>query len=324
MLECIGELAEDKQHSTRHTQYFQLQRDLELHRRLREIIHTRKEFYDREIQNYQAVNHEIQRTVSEELRSWLRNELYAGEQAALLGVSGAEWLQLADEYSREEYLNAAASQKFGEIASFISRKWEHVVKSLSAETAEIEISFDYRAEIPETGDAAPAAGRDVVKTAVNGAARGAIAGLALAGYEAILGPAAAVVSLPMALPMVLPLTLIGAGISVVWSRKENVKRMDQVREDAKARKKVSIELREKAQDAVRRCLPEMEKQLCSYSDAYCAQRIDAQRELVRQLRFDFDEPAYGKFMQAFDQYLTDLESAAAAYAAELEAPPEMD
>ncbi len=309
VLDCIVDLSEDKEHSIEKTRYYQLQRDKELHQKLREIIRERKEYYDRELDSYETVNHDIKETVSSELARWLTSEFYQDERQAVLNASERELESLVQQFGSNAYLNGKLLRKRNEIVDYVNRKWEIVVKNVSLDPSSILIDFSYSSV---SSDYANTTAVDSVvgnrpAALVDGLKRGALTGVAFAGYCAWLGPAAASVTFAGALvPVTVPIALAGAAVGVFLDSKKAAKMAD----TAQKKRDLADGLYHQAVRVVKEnfLLP-TEQYLHSLSDSYCHQRQEYQAELAKSRNFDFNDPAYTAFMNDLDRYINALDAA---------------
>ncbi len=310
VLDCIADLSEDKEHSVVKTRYYQLQRDKELHQKLREIIRERKEYYDRELNSYETVNHEIKEAVSSELARWITSELYQDERQRVIQASEGELESLLQQFGSNAYLNEQLMRKRNEIVDYINRKWEIVVDSVSLDASSVLIDFSYSSPGSDYGSATavnPTSGNRS-SAIVDGLKRGALTGVAFAGYCAWLGPAAASVSFIGALvPVTVPIALAGAAVGAFLDSDKNAA---QKADTAKKKRDLADGLYHQAVRLVKEnfLLP-TEQYLHKLSDSYCHQRQEYQAELVQNHNFDFTEPAYTAFMEELDHYIHALDAA---------------
>ncbi len=141
VLECIGDLGEEKKHSVDQTQYYQLQREREVHLRMSERIQKRKNYYDNELAQFASINRMIKKAVHTELEDWIQKELYRDERANLMGAKGAQLESLFGQYRDEGYLTDVIEHKYQEMAEFISKKWEVIENRLMVKASQVLIDF---------------------------------------------------------------------------------------------------------------------------------------------------------------------------------------
>ena len=222
VLEMIEDISCGKEHSRQKTQYYQLQREREVHEKIEADIESRKQYYDRELENFALINTEIKKAVTAEVENWTANEFYIDERNRLMQASGEEFQKLAAQHNSAEYYTNVVEDKYEEIMEFIRKKWEIVVSSIRNNASEVMIDFQYDGELSFADDDTASAEnveRMTEEGMKDGAKKGALIGLAFAGYSAWLGPVAQTVTLAGALvPAVVPLAVAGGVVGAVLGR----------------------------------------------------------------------------------------------------------
>ena len=308
VLECISDLCEDKERSIDQTQYFQLQREREVHVKMRERIQKRKEYYDSELAQFANMNKEMKKVIHKELAHWIRTELYMDEKEKLMNAKGADFQTLYDKYSDAEYLTSVIHQKYQEMTSFIYKKWEIVENSLMDRSSRVLVDFQYDKSIAREVDAEP---QTIQKTGTAdgfqaGLKGGAVMGIAFAGYSAWLGPAAATVTFASALPCVIPLAIGGALLGGYLGRKQII--IEEIQQSARKKQEAVESLCQAVRQTVIQQIEEMGKALFACTNHYYTERCSLYKEKTDLFHFDYTQPRYGEFCKKLDAYLQSLDS----------------
>ena len=194
-------------------------------------------------------------------------------------------------------------------------------------SSQILIDFSYDKDIDD--DIANATGNGNTEEASatgakEGMKKGAILGMAFAGYAAWLGPAAATITFAEVLiPWVLPLALGGAFVgSIFGSAKFDVA---SVENNAKKKKELIEDFYQEILKAASKEIKNIRMSLEGCTEHYYEERCERYREKARQLNFDFTEPAYSAFMQELENYISELDAAIAECAGSaVPVPPSME
>ena len=326
ILDCIEDLSDDKEYSINKTQFYQLQREKEVHQIIQSRINARKKYYDNELATFAYMNAEMKKVIAEELENWYSNELYMEEKTNLLNADGEEFKTLFKRYKDAAYFSDVLERKYQEIARFIYKKWDMLGTGLMRTSSQVIIDFTYDKAIDDSIlNGQQSVDQRAVSTegAKEGMKKGAVLGLAFAGFEAWLGPAAAAVTFTEAVvPWVVPL-VVGGAVLGSWM---NSSIIDLAGVESNARKK-----HEYVEDFYKEILKTASKELSAIrqaldncSDHYYEDRCQRYEEKTRQLNFDFTEPAYSAFCQELEQYMIDLDTAIQCGNDEIVAPPSMD
>lgn len=311
VLEMIEDISCGKEHSRQKTQYYQLQREREVHEKIEADIESRKQYYDRELENFALINTEIKKAVTAEVENWTANEFYIDERNRLMQASGEEFQKLAAQYNSAEYYTNVVEDKYEEIMEFIRKKWEIVVSSIRNNASEVMIDFQYDGELSFADDDTASAEnveRMTEEGMKDGAKKGALIGLAFAGYSAWLGPVAQTVTLAGALvPAVVPLAVAGGVVGAVLGRS----RIDTSKAEQNEREKQKY-VEGLYAEAVRVVKKEMQKnlqELYKTTDYYYNQRREEYQKIALEVHFDFTEPAYSRFIEELKSYIQDVKNA---------------
>ena len=311
VIECIEDLACDKEYSSGKTQFHQLQREKEIHRKMEAVIRHRKQYYDRELENFALINNEIRKVLLEETGSWIKNEFYMEEKRKLLEAKGDKFTELIEKYNGAEYYTKVINEKYEEMAAYIYRKWQIVINGIKNSSSEVIVDFKYDGNIDFAG-AEGMTQEDIdeitAKGMEDGLKKGAMMGLAFAGYSAWLGPVAETVTLASeVVPAVVPLALVGCAVGALVSRshidtaeaEKNEKKKQEYIEGLynEAIRVVKIEMRKRIQE------------LYKNTDYYYNQRCTEYKNMAKAANFDFTEPAYGQFMNELEVYIEAVEKA---------------
>lgn len=303
--ECILDMGEDKEQSTDRTQYYQLQREREVHLKMKERIHRRKEFYDNELKQFAALNNGIKKTIRMELEDWIHKELYMDEKTELMNAKGQAFQELIDRYGDAAYLTTVIEHKYQEMTQFIHNKWEVVEKRLAVKASEVLVDFRYDKSLAyglqEDQDGQKEFSQEDAKRWMK---RGTAAGLVFAGYAAWLGPAAEIVTFAGALPGAVPLAV---GVGVIGYLTDKNKAHAIMETAGKKQKHI-----EDLYQAVVKTVEEKEKaglvkSLFSCTDNYYNERCSMYKEKTAMFHFDYTEPYYGTFCRRLDAYLDSLD-----------------
>ena len=242
LMDYIEDLKYGKEHSSTQTEYYQLSKELELHKRIKATITSRKEYYDGELAAFSYVNDEIKKSVITEFNHWVRDELFVKEKNHLLDLRGEELRIYYEKYKSSEYLTEIIDEKYEEMSAFIRSKWEVLEYNLSAKSSQVLIDFSYNKDMEcDYAKSSEEYQKQILGIVGDGMKAGAGIGVALAGYAAWLGPAAEVISFAGAVvPYTIPLAIIGAGIGTYIGRK-NLNFTD-IEKDAKKKQEIIEDL----------------------------------------------------------------------------------
>lgn len=305
VIECLVDLMGDKGYSSTRTQYFQLQREREIHMKMHATISARKKCYDNELSAFARINHEMKRVISTEVKNWISKELYLEEKKKLMISDGTEFDMLGARYSANEYLTDTIEKKNQEISNFIYKKWDLIESSLTRDSVEVSIDFNYDKNISSyPSDDTSVNTKESTK---DGAERGMKKGLAMAvvfaGYTSWLGPAASTVTFVNALvPCVIPFTIGGAVIGAYLTKRNTA----EVENNAREKQRRIEEFYKEVIEYVTSEKKQIETALFACTDLYYEQRCEFYKEKVKKLNFDFTEPEYGRFITELEAYLQDL------------------
>ena len=327
IMECIEDLAENKDYSTNKTRFYQLQREREVHQIIQARIAARKKYYDDELAVFSRMNREMKRVIGAELENWYSNELYMEEKTNLLNANGEEFKKLFRQYKDASYLSDVIERKYQEIARFVYKKWDMLGNGLMKVSSQVIIDFSYDKDIDDSILEAQQ-NMDMEEASMEGAKdgmkKGAILGLTLAGYYAWLGPAAEVLILAETLvPCVLPLAIGGAVVgSLIHTSKID---MAGIEKNAKKKQEYVENFYEEVLKTAQKEMNGMRQALEACTNHYYEERCQRYQQKALQLHFDFTEPAYRIFYQELEQYMTKIDTAIAECRNdEIAVPPSME
>lgn len=303
IIESIEEF--DKEYSSKRTQQEQLQREKAVHEKCEAIIKSRKQYYDRELDCFARVNVEIKKNIQNELKEWARDRFFVDEKNALLSSDKDSFVTLMDRYNDATYITGLINQKYEEVLKYIYSKWEIVINNIKEYSSEFVIDFSYDATI-ELNNSANIGGQDVNSSTAIGASgglkKGAMYGMAFAGFSAWLGPAAATLSFAeLIVPVVVPIALAGAGIEALI--KKNSIDTKSIEENEKKKKACIEGLYETAKEALCGEMERNFKSLLKCSDMYYEQKCDDYMKIANKANFDFNDPKYSEFMNDLRVYI---------------------
>ena len=308
IFECLEDIADSKEHSVNNTLSMQLNKDKELHEKLLKRVEERKEYYDKEIANFSNINREIKAAIDKELERWIKMDFFTEEKNRLYLASGDSLQTLFREYSSSEYLTALLDKKYKEMDEYIRNKWKWIERGLTmnATQSEVIIDFHYDRDLNLDEENKTQNSTDTeLSNVVEGGKTGLKIGLAFAGYVAWLGPAAAQVTfLGSIVPIAIPIVVIGAGIGLF--KKTDTKKLMESENNAKKKQQTIDNLYDDVLRAVAEELFKIQDVLKKTSDCYLEKRKDLQSKAVKELHMDFTEPAYSKFIEEMNDYLTGL------------------
>lgn len=307
--DCIEELAVSKDYSNARTQYYQLQRDKEVHLQMKAIVMARKKFYDSELGVFAQINSDLRRIIATELSRWLKEELYMEERRILMEASGEAFKNSLHEYASAEYLTGLIDEKYKEIACFICKRWDYIEKGVMQNSSRVLVDFKYDIDFDfyETTNVDGVDEEHVAAWTKEGMKKGALIGLAFAGFEAWLGPAAATVTFASAiLPEVLPL-VIGGALIANFLAKKNIN-TEEIEKNAKKKKELVDDLYNEVIKVTKKEVRSVEQTLYDYSDSFYKERCSFYKEKAEQVNFDFTEPNYGMFISELDEYIQLLDN----------------
>ena len=301
--DCIEDIKDDKEHSTNNTQYYQLQRDKEVHMKMRERVIKRKEYYDNEISTFSYVNNEIKNTIKKEIKNWLKKEFYVNEMQELMNVSDDKFQETVQKYTDSVYITQLIDDKYNEVSQFIYNKWNIVIKSLSIKSSQIIVDFTYDKDIILNSDKKEQ--QNISDATADGFVKGAAVGVAFAGYWAWLGPAAASVTFAGALlPLTIPCAVGGAAIAKFLKRKDYNE--ESAVENIKKKQEYIDDIYNNIMQLMQKESAKLQSSLLSCSDYYYEEKIKEYKEKTAQLNFDFTEPAFTEFMEKLDDYINNI------------------
>ena len=323
VLDCLEDLGDDKEHSTSQTSYYQLQRDKEVHIRMRERIKERKGYYDNEMSAFSYVNNELKKSIHKELRRWYKDELFVDEKQKLLGSSMEDFTTLFNQFKDPVYITDIISRKYDEVTQFIYRKWDIVIEALALTSSEVIVDFTYDKDIALNESTTNEKIRDrLSKKVKEGMAKGAAIGVTFAGYWAWLGPAAATATFAGSLiPITIPFAVGGAAIAAIGNKisadAENL-------ENEEKKQKAVDDLYKEVMSFMAKECEQMEKGLIACTDRYYEDKCEDYRNKTAQFNFDFTNPAYHDFEEELDSYISELEKGIAVLEKnEIPEPPKM-
>lgn len=327
VLDCLEDLGDDKEHSTSQTSYYQLQRDKEVHIRMRERIKERKGYYDNEMSAFSYVNNELKKSIHKELRRWYKDELFVDEKQKLLGSSMEDFTTLFNQFKDPVYITDIISRKYDEVTQFIYRKWDIVIEALALTSSEVIVDFTYDKDIALNESTTNEKIRDrLSKKVKEGMAKGAAIGVTFAGYWAWLGPAAATATFAGSLiPITIPFAVGGAAIAAAIAAIGNKISADaeNLENEEKKQKAVDDLYKEVMSFMAKEC-EQMEKGLIACTDRYYEDKCEDYRNKTAQFNFDFTNPAYHDFEEELDSYISELEKVIAVLEKnEIPEPPKM-
>lgn len=304
VLECLEDLTEDKGHSNAQTQYYQLQREREIHMKMHATISARKKYYDNELATFAQINKEMKKVILAELKNWLNTELYMEEKANLMNSNREEFKKLFESYSSAPYLTDIIENKYHEMLNYTYRKWDLVENSLTKNSSQVLIDFKYDRNID--ADISDGSSVDVHALSADGAKKGlkngTVVGLAFAGYTAWLGPAATTVTfMGTLIPYVLPLA-VGGAILGSWLGKRSIKTVD-LEKNAKQKQELVEDLYQEVVRTAEKEINQIGQALFACTDKYYEDRCTFYQEKSRIFNFDFTQPEYGRFNTELEAYI---------------------
>lgn len=303
LYDCIEEISEDKEHSTNKTQYYQLQRDKEVHVKMREKINERKGYYDNEIATFSYVNNEIKKTIKSEIQNWCRNDFFVNERQELLNASDKDFSNVVSKYSDPVYITELIENKYNEIAKFIYQKWNIVTESLTLKSSQVIVDFSYDKQLfLEDEETTKIITQNYNEARIKeGVKTGAAVGVAFAGYWAWLGPAALSATFMSSLvPCTIPFVVAGVVLSGLV---QNGIDGNVAIQNAKKKQEYVDDLYKEVTKIIVKESNNMENALCSCSDYYYKEKCDEYKQRTSQFNFDFTEPSFGNFITALDTYI---------------------
>ena len=306
VIEHITDLACDKEYSVDKTMYYQYQRDREVHVKLRERIKERKQNYDANMASFSDIHNRICKSVRTELKRWQKKEFFINEREELYNSDNVQFSELLEKYSDPGYLTDILEDKYKEIVGFIQKKWEIVERSLSIAPSEILIDFSYdKSVIFEKTASDTELAEEGLESVKKGLKHGTAIGIALTGYWAWLGPAAAKVTFLGALvPWTAPLAIGGAFAGFLAAGKAYAKKNETNR---KIMQETADDLYQKVLIAAEIECDKMYKALVSCSYYYYRIKKEEFKSAAAKLNFDFEDPTYTEFMDSLDLYLKELD-----------------
>lgn len=319
IIDCIEDLAEGKEHSVSNTIYYQLQRERDTHLICQSIVNARKKIYDNELACFAKINSEIKKGIKEELKAWCTYKLYIDEKKELMSAEGEYFDNLLMKYSDSGYITNLIEDKYNEISNLIHEKWGMVENGLTMNSSEVFIDFNFEKNMDvNTIDS------DILeKGATDGLKKGAMLGVAFAGFSAWLGPAAATITFAeVLLPYVIPMAVGGAFIGGMRKSNETV-----VNAEKNAKKKQEL-VESLYQDILKTVSVEMNKNrqsLYASTDYYCDRKCKQYKDKITALNFDFSESEYSSFCFELQNYISKLDDAISYYDNnDIPIPPSME
>lgn len=329
LLDCIEDLAADKEHSTSQTQYYQFQRDKEVHIKMREKVNERKKHYDNEIANFSFVNSELKKSIEKEMNDFWKNNFFVNERIALKNANDEEFISLVDMYNSSEYIEGLIIDKYNELTAFIQNRWNVVSNALSCSSSQINIDFSYDKTVLLEDESTQKNYQEENNSELNkekikrGLTRGTAVGVAFAGYTAWLGPAAAALTFgEMFLPFVIPCAIAGLAASGFTSKMKAKGRLSS--ENAQKKQKYADELYYEIIKEVSKIKNKLLEDLFLTSDHYYQEKIEEYKTKTEALNFDFTSPAFEIFAKELDTYIEKLEIEINSFSDQyIPAPPEL-
>ena len=307
VIDYINDIACDKEYSVDKTMYYQYQRDKEVHVQLRERVKERKVNYDANIASFSDIHNRICKEIRSELRRWRKKEFFINEREELYNANKDQFNELLEKYSDRGYLTDLLDEKSNEITDFIQKKWEIVERSLSITLSQVLIDFSYDKSIVFEEDTeverVDEAGR--AENIKHGLKMGTAIGIALTGYWAWLGPAAATATFVGSfVPFTAPLAIGGAFIGALATKKI---RVDNSEINQKRMQELADDLYREVLKAAEVECDEIEKALIACSEKYYLMKKEEFKRATASLNFDFEDPGYSAFMEELDSYLKELD-----------------
>lgn len=319
VLDCVEDLSEDKDYSSIKTQYYQLQREREVHLKIQSTIFARKKYYDNELATFWDISKRMKAAIKEELTQWVETELYMDEKAQLLNADESKFDYLIEQFSSSSYFTDIIDNKYKEISYKIYEQWDMIGNELVSSSSQVLIDFKYHRPINSNETNPDTTIYNSTENVKKGMKNGAIMAIAFAGYSAWLGPAATAITFVDALvPCLIPLTIGGALLERALN---DGKRTREIVNLAERNRALTDDLYNRIIEAAKKEMRQIESSLVECVNHYYNERCDFYKEKTKALNFDFTEPQYGNFINSLESYLQKLNDAIESLEKDVIIPP---
>lgn len=281
LLDNIEKQADDVQmKSIMQSMNTQLQRDLYTHKKAYNRLQDMLTYLEKDIEDIKTFNNRLKQIIDNKIADWLDNEFYMKETRILLGTKDEkEFIKVQKQYSSGEYIYSIINDKYEELNDYIMREWfnnnEKILnRELLSQLGMIEgITSNTSSIIDQEGD--------IQKTIIEGAKQGGLTagavGVGLAGYAALLGPAAASITVVSAVSaFVPPLFLAGLVGGGMW------KFLSEDKQKTNRPTRVEQLVYEIRLAIKRNIIGEVRNNLYKVSDSYCTQSEEIIVDLLKQ------------------------------------------
>ncbi len=203
----------------------QLKRDIHLHRNIQSRLEHMLKSFDAELKELSSFNNNIKAIIENKISEWINSSFLEKEKQSLISCTEKEFKSMAKEYSENEYISGLIKRKYKELNAYILDEWHEHTKKFISKFNERELEVDYSIDSDNLLQENINASGDIVEGAKQGGAAAGAIGLGLAGYAALLGPAAAYVSIGSAIvsfcpPLLIAGTLGGAAWKLLGKDKK--------------------------------------------------------------------------------------------------------
>ena len=290
-----------------HSIILQCQRDCYIHKSVVSRIQQLLTQYEEDKKEFHNFNIEIKRTVKNKISEWIRNDFFKNERLVLENCKLENLENYIKNHYSEEYIEKIIYYKYEQLANYILEEWTvYTEKIIDRQPIDLIVPIE-SVNVTEYNNDLELTYTGIVEGVTRGGVTAGAVGLGLAGYSAILGPAAASVTLVSALSTILPPLLIAGGIAGgVWKLfdKERTKRQNE-----KLKSKIVENLIEDLKKVIESDVSdEIIKNLNTVSDQYYEMSIEMLASIFKQCSSSYNEMEQlqgdiKKYVRDISQYL---------------------
>jgi small GTP-binding protein len=215
----------------------QIMRDLYAHKSLKLRIDSMLVKFNADLKELNTFNNTLKEIISNKITEWIDLKFFDKEKQLMLDCGEEEqFINLAKEYSSEEYILNVINNQYKELNNYILDEWRNNREEFTKQQTLVELPMTatfnpnsiVRTEHIQNNN-------DIIESGKQGVITGGAVGLGLAGYAAWLGPAAAYVTIGSAMAAIVPPLFIAGAIGGVACKlggkgKRKAKRYNQIDE----------------------------------------------------------------------------------------------
>lgn len=198
----------------------QCHRDLSVHENATNRIQQLLTQYEADKKEFHQFNVEIKKSVRNKVANWLRKDFLKNERAILENCKLEELEECIKTHCSDKLIMKSINKQYERFSNYILEQWTTYTENIiEREIVQLSNPVEGMTEINYCNENyITSYSTDIVEGVTRGGITAGAVGLGVASYSAVLGPAAASVTLVSALSTVLPPLLIAGGIAGgVWN-----------------------------------------------------------------------------------------------------------